>query len=463
MSDRNLSRFLEAPFAAPRLTLCLVVLALVLLGSVVVFSTTYVASLNLVEAASAIADAGAGAVEYAPDSRVDSLVKQALFAVIGIVFVALMHLVPQACWRTWIPYLLMVLAVAIILFTMAYGSLRLGATRTVVIGSFSVQPTEFCKIAFVVMAGKIAADYREGALGSSKLLLAVFVLIIVPLMMLYKFQSDLGGTMIIAVGCLAVLWFSEVPLRYIVVPVAVAVAFVVLSTVLTEYRSDRMLFLDPWNDGGAGSESGLQNIRASYAFAGGGLLGVGLGNSHEKFNWLSESETDLAFAIVGEELGLVGAMVVILLFLALLAAGLYLSRSCDDTFARVVSGGLVVMLVFQAFLNMGCCAGILPITGKPLPFISKGGSSLLASILLIGVILCVTRASGEPQRRRRDLRVVRAESSSSLSPDDFHAVGTRGSARGRTGHLTRSQGRGTYGSPGGVSNGRSGSRYGRKG
>lgn len=441
MLKSSASRIVEASFAAPRMTLCLAVLALTLLGLITVFTTSYVDALNFDQAAAAIASAGVEST-YSADNLLDAVVKQGLLAVGGIVLAVGAHLVPRHWWRNALPIIAMAVVIAFILFLALGGTKILGATRTIKIGGFSLQPTEFCKIAFVLMAGKIVADYREGSTSTKAAIAYALILLIVLLWGIFRVQSDLGGTMIIAVGCLAVMWLAEVPLRWFVIMIACVAVFGFLSTFLIEYRSDRMLYLDPWNDGSAGSGGGMQSIRACYALAGGGLLGAGLGNSHEKFDWLSEAETDLAFAILGEEMGLVGATAVILLFLVLLVAGLHISRSCDDVFAKVVSGGLIAMLVFQAFLNICCCTGVMPITGKPLPFFSKGGSSLVASLLIIGIVLSLSRGTSEPQRRRSNFRVIRSESSPSLSPDDFHAVGSGGGRGAYSSRSWRSESRG---------------------
>ena len=142
---------------------------------------------------------------------------------------------------------------------------------------------------------------------------------------------------------------------------------------------------------------------------------MGLGNSREKF-YLPEAETDFIFAIIGEELGLVGALLVIALFLVILYSGMRIAKEAADDFGAMVAGSCTLMLVFQAFLNIGCVVGLLPTTGKPLPFVSSGGSSLIATFIMVGLILSVSQEAGRPsiyEQRRADLRVVRASGSPS--------------------------------------------------
>ncbi|MDO4503180.1 MAG: FtsW/RodA/SpoVE family cell cycle protein [Coriobacteriia bacterium] len=446
MPERNLSKYVAAAFAAPRITLILVVLALCLLGLVTVFTSSYTEALNLRQAALDIIAAGGEPNGYEDIGVTFFLEKQAFFAVVGIVVAVIMFLIPPHWWRGWLPFVAVGIAYLCIFATQVMGVEILGAKRALSFAGMQVQTTEFCKIAYVVMLSKVFMDMQEGR-GSGWIWVAEIALgVALPLGLTFIFQSDLGSSMIICVGLLAVLWTSGYKKRIAVILVICAIVFVLVNSLSGDsYRSDRWIYADPWNDGEAGRGTGFQNIRSYYALAGGGLLGVGLGNSHEKFDWLPEAETDFAFAVLCEELGLVGAGVVIALFFLLLVSGLWIARSCSSPFGRMAASGLICMLVFQAYLNMGCVVGLLPTTGKPLPFFSYGGASLVATFMLIGVIFSVTKDSSEPQRRRDDLRVVRSTSSHrSLSPDDFHAVGTGGRGASRRSSGDRSL-RGTGG------------------
>src|SRR5699024_982332 len=129
--------------------------------------------------------------------------------------------------------------------------------------------------------------------------------------------------------------------------------------------------------------TGYQLIHSLYALASGGLFGVGVGNSHEKYLYLTQSDTDFIFAIIGEELGLVGALAVVVLFLLFLYAGMRIARSAADSFGAMVAGGFTVMIAFQAFLNIAMVIGWFPVVGKPLPFVSSGGSALLAMLIMV--------------------------------------------------------------------------------
>ena len=376
----------------PRLVLLLTVLILTLIGFVMIYSASSIF---------AIAE-GSPVTSY--------MVDQLRFAVIGVVACVVLWRIPYQVWLTPVVWAVWGVGVLLLLLTAFGGAEANGAQRWLFIGPFGLQPSEFVKIAFVLTAAKLFSDLRAGQTGGRAFLVQILVFIVVPTGFLYWTQSDLGTTAIIALGIVAVMWLGEVPLRTILVVIGCAILFAVFAVVSSPYRSGRMLFLDPWNDGQGGYGAGYQLIHSFYAFSEGGVFGVGLGNSREKYLWLPESETDFIYSIIGEELGLIGAVAVILLFLVLLWAGLRIARSAADDYGTMIAGSLIIMLVFQAFLNIGCVIGAFPTTGKPLPFISSGGSSLVASYMMIGIILSVSRGS-EPERisrRRRDeLTVMR--------------------------------------------------------
>lgn len=419
----------SAQILGPRLLLGLSVLALVVIGLVMVYSASSIEAI----------DEGTNPESY--------LVKQIQFVIIGAIgMVILWKVIP---YRLYIgPFLWFVWGAAVFLLVLVavMGSVGLGAQRWLELGPVRLQPSEFAKIAFVLVMAKIMFNYRNGDLEFKAAAGQAILLVVAPMLFLYATQSDLGTTLICIVGIFTVLWIGEVPMKYILGVVAAGVVFALLAMTVG-YRADRMIFLDPWQDYYG---DGFQLIRSFYAFAEGGVFGVGLGNSREKFLYLPEAETDFIFAIIGEELGLIGALVVVALFLALLYAGIRISLNAPDAFGAMIAGGLTVMLVFQAFLNIGCVIGVLPTTGKPLPFISSGGSSLIASLFMVGLILAVSDGSGGLtvyEQRRQDLRVVRASSGngrrtrqSGKAPRQSTARSTAGNARRTTGNGRRQGG-----------------------
>ena len=379
--------------AGPRLVLLVVVLGLTLLGFVMIYSASSI---------SAITEEG---------SEASYLFDQLVFAVIGIVAAfVLWKVIPYEVWATNIIWIVWGVAIVLLFLTAVTGIAALGAQRWLVLGPISLQPSEFAKIAIVLMAAYQFSNLRAGFSDIRQFIVSILICVILPTMFLYATQSDLGTTVIIAAGILAVMWLGEVPLRVVLITVGALALFAVFAVVLSSYRSDRFLFLNPWNDGDNGRGNGYQLVHSYYAIAEGGIFGVGLGNSREKFLYLPESETDFIFSIICEELGMVGALAVIAAFIVLLWAGLRIARAASTDFGAMMAGSLIVMLVFQAFLNIGCAIGVFPTTGKPLPFISSGGSSLIASFMMAGLILAVSEGSSRQaiaERRRDEMRVIR--------------------------------------------------------
>lgn len=395
---------IPAHIMGPRLVLMLSVLALTLLGFVMIYSTSSVIAL-----ASASADAVATV-----DPMADTL-SQIKFAVVGIVVaLAVWKFVPYSVWRGNLVWAVWLLAFVLLVATMfsGAGEDEWGAQRWLVLGPASLQPSEFAKIALVLVAARLFTDFREGQYTVLVFFALVGLLVLAPVLIILGPQSDLGTAMICVVGILAVMWLGEVPLRTMLIVIGVVVALGLVGIFGSSYRRDRlMVFMNPWNDGEGGFGTGFQLIHSLYALSGGGLFGVGLGNSHEKYLYLTQADTDFIFAIIGEELGLVGAAVVIALFLLFLYAGTRIAQSSPDNFGTMVAGGCTIMIAFQAFLNIAMVIGWFPVVGKPLPFISSGGSSLVAMLIMVGIILSVSRGAEAPtiyDRRRADLRVVRA-------------------------------------------------------
>lgn len=383
-----------ADIAGPRIVLLLGVLALTLLGLVMIYSASSISAISEeLDAASYLFD-------------------QIRFVVVGAVAaVVLWKFIPYRFWAGPAIWVIWGVAVALLLLTALMGLAENGAQRWLLLGPISLQPSEFVKIAIVLMAARLFSELRMGAVDMRTFIVQVLIFIIMPTMFLFITQSDLGTTAIIALGVIGVMWLGEVPLRTILAVIGFLALFAVAATVFSSYRSNRFLYLNPWNDGEGGYGNGYQIIHSFYAFSEGGIFGAGLGNSREKYLYLPESETDFIYAIIGEELGLIGAVAVIVVFLAILWAGMRIARAATDDFGAMIAGSLTIMIVFQAFLNIGCAIGVFPTTGKPLPFISSGGSSLIASYMMIGIILSVSEAAlgkNVYERRRDELQVVRA-------------------------------------------------------
>ena len=406
-----------ASIHGPRIGFLLCVLALVLIGFVMVYSAGSISNINN----------GVDALK--------SLTDQVMYAVFGaLIAFAIYRFIPVSIWRTKWLWAALALLVVVILLTALVGVDNYGAKRWLRLGPVTIQVSEFAKIVFVLVSARIYTDFVSGEISGRRCALGFTLL--VPLALIYKTQSDLGTTMICIVAVLAVLWYGELPIGFIAIILVIIVVFGLIAMFGTGYRADRWSFLNPWDDGQGGYGSGYNIMHSYFAFSEGGIFGVGLGNGHEKYQYLFASDSDFVFAVIGEELGMVGCLAVIALFLGVLYTGTLIARSARDDFSMMIAGGLTIALVFQAFLNIACAIGVFPTTGKPLPFISSGGSSILASLIMVGLILSVSRdaaSSDEFDRRRSSLRVVRREEDGADdSPRDAARSGARRSTRGRS-------------------------------
>src|SRR5580692_6326701 len=265
-----------------------------------------------------------------------------------------------------------------------------GAARWIDIGGQQIQPSEIAKLALAVWGADLLA--RKDKLGQ----LTDWRHMLVPLMpgtavlcLLVMTGDDLGTTFILLVIFLALLWVIGTPGRVfggMLILICLAIA---LMTVSSKYRMDRILgFINP-----QGSPTGpyMQRIQGKYALGSGGITGVGLGASGEKWGWVPESTSDYIFAILGEELGLIGTLCVTFLHGLLAFAGLRIARRVADLFSRLAAAGITAWIVMQAVVNIGVVIGVLPITGVPLPLVSAGLSSLLSTLVGLGMLMSFAR------------------------------------------------------------------------
>jgi cell division protein FtsW len=268
-----------------------------------------------------------------------------------------------------------------------------GASRWIPLGPLTVQPSEVAKLALAVWGADLLA--RKEKLG----MLVDWRHMLMPLLpgtgvlaLLVMGGDDLGTTSILLIIFLALLWFAGTPGRVFAALLILMGLVLVLLMVTDSYRSARLtMFLStsPANTNPLGQNQ--QSIQGKYALGSGGIFGVGLGASREKWGWLPESTTDFIFAIIGEELGLVGTLCVTALYGGLAFAGLRVARRAPDTFSRLLSAAITVWIVGQAVVNIGAVIGVIPITGVPLPLVSQGLSSALVTMVGLGMLMSFAR------------------------------------------------------------------------
>ena len=279
-------------------------------------------------------------------------------------------------------------SVVLLVVTYGLGVVRGGARRWIPLGPINLQPSEFAKIACVLVAAGLAVEWQRGRLESSTFMGRIGIYVGIPAVLIV-FQPDLGTAVLLAVGVAIVLFLGGIEMRWVGAAAAALLVFGGIGISLESYRLGRVLTaLNPWRDP---SGKGYQSIQALLAFGTGGLKGVGLGLSRQKFFYLPEAHTDFIFAIIGEEAGLIGTLSVVAAFVILLYAGLRIAMGSRDPYGRLVAGALTGMLAFQAALNMAAVTGVFPVTGKPLPFISYGGASMFVTMICIGLILSVSK------------------------------------------------------------------------
>jgi len=270
------------------------------------------------------------------------------------------------------------------------GKVRNGSRSWFGIGSFGVQPSEFMKLALIIFSSKYLANNQKDVRDIKRgvLPLLVIVLIVFGLIML---QPDFGTGVITVVSIVALLFVSGVNLSFFAKIGVVGLIGAVGLIISAPYRLKRILsFLDPWKDP---LGTGFQAIQSLYAIGPGGLLGYGLGNSRQKHFYLPEPQTDFIFSIISEELGFLGIVIVTILFLGIILNCLKISLNTKDLFSKYLAFGITFQLTFQTVLNLMVVVGLIPVTGVTLPFLSYGGSSLLISMVSIGIILNISRYS----------------------------------------------------------------------
>jgi cell division protein FtsW len=310
------------------------------------------------------------------------LKRQAAYALIGVVLMTLAARFDYHRLRYLAPPLVLT-ALVLCVAVLAIGPPINGARRWFVVGPASFQPSELAKLALCLFAAAYLARRRPpqtlGQLAKPLgLLTAVFAGLIVV-------EPDLGTTITLCGMMLAIFLVAGVPTRLLLAASAIAIALGVLAIWIEPYRRARVFsFLDPWSDA---QGAGFQIVQATIGFGSGGVTGVGLGEGVGKVSYLPEAHTDMIFAVIGEELGLIGATLVIGAFALLAITGFRIAMRCQDPFGKLLAAGLTALVCGQAAINLAAALGIAPLTGIPLPFVSAGGSSLVVLLTGIGVLL----------------------------------------------------------------------------
>jgi cell division protein FtsW len=289
-------------------------------------------------------------------------------------------------------YPLLLASILGLVLVLLFGQEVEGAKRWLTVAGTEVQPSEFAKLALVLWgADLLARKEKLKQLADWRHLLVPLLPGVAVMAMLVMIGKDLGTTFLLLVIFMSLLWIIGAPGKLLAGMIALMVFALLMLVAVHPYELARLTgFLSSQSSGT--SVSGYQLAQGKDALGSGGWFGVGLGASKAKWGWVPNSPTDFIFAILGEELGLVGTTCLVVLYGSLAFAGLRIARRVPDTFSRLAAGAITVWLITQALVNMGAVLGLLPITGVPLPLISAGVSSLIVTMASLGILMSFARA-----------------------------------------------------------------------
>lgn len=299
-------------------------------------------------------------------------------------------------WRKLVrPLLIVSVVLLVVVLVPGVGIYVSGSRRWLGAGMLRFQPSEIAKLALLLYAADIVSR-RSGELHDWRRVVRPVLLVLALFTALVMREPDLGSAMVLAIVVLAVLVAGGVKKRHLAVVFGLGISAVTFLALAEPYRRTRMLtFLDPFADA---SNSGYQISQSLIALGSGGFTGVGLGAGRAKWNFLPNAHTDFIFAIIGEELGLIGCFLVMGLFIAFAVLGARAALRAPDRFGALVAAGATVWVVGQAVINIGAVVGLLPVTGIPLPFVSFGGSALITTMLATGILVNIARQERGPAR-----------------------------------------------------------------
>ncbi|MFV0320495.1 MAG: putative lipid II flippase FtsW [Microbacterium sp.] len=320
----------------------------------------------------------------------EAVLKQGVFALLGVPLMFIASRLPVRFWKraAW-PALLGAVAFQLLVFT-PLGYDLYGNRNWVEIGGITAQPSEFLKLALALWLGYVLFR-KQTLLGLWRHVFIPAVPVAGLVIATVMAGHDLGTAMVLFLISLGALFFSGVRLRIFIIPLVLSVLAVAVLAIASPDRMRRITsFLNP-NCLDDYELSCYQPLHGIWGLAGGGIFGLGLGNSKEKYDWLPAAANDYIFAIVGEELGLIGCTVVLALFALFAVGAFHVIRKTDDPFVRIVSGAITVWIVGQALINVGVVLRLFPVLGVPLPFMSQGGTALVSVLIASGVLLSFAR------------------------------------------------------------------------
>ena len=327
--------------------------------------------------------------EYKYNDSFKFLKLQSIFFFIGLI---MMIIVSKIDYRVYKKKSNIILFICIILLVLVLipgiGSVRNGSRSWFGIGGLGLQPSEFAKLGLIIFSSKYLSNNMKKikSIKNGVLPLLLITLLIFGLIML---EPDLGSGVILLISIIGLLFVSGVNLSFFIKIGMLGLLGLTGLIIAAPYRIKRITaFLNPWDDP---LGTGFQSIQSMYAIGPGGLFGLGLFNSIQKHFYLPEPQTDFIFSIISEEFGILGILIVTILFITIIYRIIKVSLNCNDLFGKYLSFGIAFQLSFQILLNLGVVTSLLPVTGVTLPFLSYGGSSLIITMISIGIVLNISR------------------------------------------------------------------------
>ena len=337
------------------------------------------------------------------DTRYESstryFIKQAVCALMGLVAMAVLSRIPPDLWMR-ISWLLYVISIVLLLGVLLFGQSVNGAKRWIQLGPVQFQPSEIAKFTLIVLFarltrgfGSLVKEFRYGVLGFGGALLGILI----PLAL----EKHLSAIMLMGMVAVVMMYVAGTAPKWLLIGAAAAAVFVVVYVSFMGYAGDRITaWLHPEQDP---ADTGYQILQSLYAIGSGGLFGLGLGKSRQKYLYLPFQYNDYIFAIICEELGLAGALLIMVLFTALILRGYWIALRAPDRFSTVLAAGLVTLIAVQTILNLGVVTNLLPSTGIALPFFSYGGTALAVNLGEMGIVLGISRYRNKASRQEEPL------------------------------------------------------------
>lgn len=356
----------------PAMLIGIITMILMLLGLVMILSASSV---------TAFADYGSPFLFFQ---------KQALWAGLGLACFILFAKLNYHRLRGssyWLLGIAMILMLAVLI--PGIGVTVDGSSRWLRAGPLSFQPSELAKLALILFAADVFSRKKEKTFQHLRHTLLPMIPVLLILVALVMKQPDLGTTLIVSSIGMGLLFIAGAPLRWLLPLGAGGAALALYASLATDYRRERVLaFMDPWKDP---LDTGYHTIQSLIAMGSGGWVGVGLGASRQKWAYVPNAHTDFIFAILGEEMGLLGSIVVLGMFAFLTFLGVKVAQRAPDRFGMLIASGITIWISLQALVNIGAVTGSLPITGVPLPLVSFGGTSLVLTLAGMGILTNIAR------------------------------------------------------------------------